>query len=121
MTPESVTEGSRSPDRFSTTRWSVVLACVDVAAGKDTARKALAELCKTYWRPIFAFICRRGYSLPDAQDLTQDFFVMVLEGDLLKRADPNRGRFRSLLLKALQNFLVDDTIRKRARKRGGGM
>jgi RNA polymerase sigma-70 factor (ECF subfamily) len=99
----------------------VDLACVDVAAGKDTARKALAELCKTYWRPIFAFICRRGYSLPDAQDLTQDFFVMVLEGDLLKRADPNRGRFRSLLLKALQNFLVDDTIRKRARKRGGGM
>ena len=44
---------------------------------------------------------------------------MVLEGDLLKRADPSRGRFRSLLLKALQNFLVDDTIRKRARKRGG--
>ena len=46
---------------------------------------------------------------------------MVLEGDLLKRADPSRGRFRALLLKALQNFLVDDTIRKRARKRGGAM
>ena len=46
---------------------------------------------------------------------------MVLEGDLLKRADPSRGRFRSLLLKALQNFLVDDTIRKRACKRGGDM
>jgi RNA polymerase sigma-70 factor (ECF subfamily) len=44
---------------------------------------------------------------------------MVLEGDILKRADPGRGRFRSLLLKALQNFLVDDTIKKRARKRGG--
>lgn len=121
MTPETVTEGSRSPDRFSTTRWSVVLACVDSAAGGETARNALAELCKTYWRPIFAFICRRGYSVPDAQDLTQDFLLMVLEGDLLKRADPTRGRFRSLLLKALQNFLVDDTIRKRARKRGGEM
>lgn len=46
---------------------------------------------------------------------------MVLEGDLLKRADPTRGRFRSLLLKALQNFLTDATIRKRARKRGGEM
>lgn len=121
MTPETVTEGSRSPDRFSTTRWSVVLACADSAAGEETARKALTDLCKIYWRPIFAFICRRGYSVPDAQDLTQDFLLMVLEGDLLKRADPARGRFRSLLLKALQNFLVDDTIRKRARKRGGEM
>jgi RNA polymerase sigma-70 factor (ECF subfamily) len=97
----------------------VVLACADSAAGEETARKALAELCKTYWRPIFAFICKRGYSVPDAQDLTQDFFLMVLEGDLLKRADPTRGRFRSLLLKAVQNFLTDDTIRKHARKRGG--
>jgi RNA polymerase sigma-70 factor (ECF subfamily) len=44
---------------------------------------------------------------------------MVLEGSLLKRADPNRGRFRSLLLKALQNFLIDDSVRKHARKRGG--
>lgn len=114
-------EGSRSPDRFSTTRWSMVLACADSAAGEETARKALADLCKTYWRPIFAFTCRRGYSIPDAQDLTQDFLLMVLEGDLLKRADPSRGRFRSLLLKALKNSLRDDTIRKRARKRGGEM
>jgi RNA polymerase sigma-70 factor (ECF subfamily) len=119
VTPEIVTEGNRSPDRFSTTRWSVVLACADSEAGEETARNALADLCKTYWRPIFAFICRRGYSVPDAQDLTQDFLLMVLEGGLLKRADPSRGRFRSLLLKALQNFLTDDTIRKRARKRGG--
>ena len=121
MTPEIVTEGSRSPDQFSTTRWGVILACAGSAAGEETARKALADLCKTYWRPIFAFICKRGYSVPDAQDLTQDFLLMVLEGDLLKRADPARGRFRSLLLKAVQNFLTDDTIRKRARKRGGDM
>jgi RNA polymerase sigma-70 factor (ECF subfamily) len=99
----------------------VVLACGDSTAGEETARRALSELCRTYWRPIFAFVCRRGYSVPDAQDLTQDFLLMVLEGDLLKRADPSRGRFRSLLLKALQNFLVDDTIRRRARKRGGNM
>jgi len=121
VTPEAVAQGGRSPDRFSTTRWSVVLACADSSAGEETAHKALEELCKIYWRPVFAFICRRGYSVPDAQDLTQDFFLMVLEGNILKRADPSRGRFRSLLLKALQNFLVDDTIRKRARKRGGDM
>jgi RNA polymerase sigma factor (sigma-70 family) len=121
VTPQAVAEGSRSPDRFSTTRWSVVLACGGSAADEETARKALSELCKTYWRPIFAFVCRRGYSVPDAQDLTQDFLLMVLEGDLLKRADPSRGRFRSLLLKALQDFLIDATTRKRARKRGGDM
>ena len=99
----------------------MVLACADSTVSEETARRALTELCKTYWRPVFAFICRRGYSVPDAQDLTQDFFLMVLEGDLLKRADPSRGRFRSLLLKALQNFLANDTIKKRARKRGGDM
>jgi len=119
VTPEAIAEGSRSPDQFSTTRWSVVLACADSGADEETARKALADLCKTYWRPIFAFVCRRGYSVPDAQDLTQDFLLLVLEGDLLKRADPNRGGFRSLLLKALQNFLNDATKWKRARKRGG--
>jgi RNA polymerase sigma factor (sigma-70 family) len=119
--PEAVADGQGSPNRFPTTRWSVVLAYADSITGEETARKALAELCKIYWRPVFAFICRRGYSVPDAQDLTQDFFLMVLEGDLFKRADPNRGRFRSLLLKAVQNFLADDTIRKRARKRGGDM
>src|SRR5438874_7555754 len=113
--------GGRSPERFATTRWSVVLSCADPALGDETVRQALAELCKTYWRPVFAFICRQGRSVPDAQDLTQDFLLMVLEGSLLKRADPSRGRFRSLLLKALQNSLTDDTIRKRARKRGGDM
>ena len=113
--------GEHSPDRFTTTRWSVVLSCADSTIGDEAARKALAELCKIYWRPVFAFICRRGHSVPDAQDLTQDFFLMVLEGSLLKRADPNRGRFRSLLLKALQDFLIDDSIKKHARKRGGDM
>ena len=115
MNPEEIPSGQGSPDQFHTTRWGVVLACAGSAAGEETARKALADLCKTYWRPIFAFICKRGYSVPDAQDLTQDFFVMVLEGDLLKRADPARGRFRSLLLKARTKFLTDDAIRKRAR------
>jgi RNA polymerase sigma-70 factor (ECF subfamily) len=121
VTQDVSAPGERSPERFATTRWSVVLSCADSATGEETSRKALAELCKIYWRPIFAFICRRGHSVPDAQDLTQDFFLMVLEGNLLKRADPGRGRFRSLLLKALQNFLVDDTIKKHARKRGGDM
>jgi len=74
---------------------------------------------RTYWRPIFSFVCRRGYSPQDAQDLTQDFFVMILEHNWLEHADPNRGRFRSLLLKSLQNFLINAAEKAHARKRGG--
>jgi RNA polymerase sigma-70 factor (ECF subfamily) len=118
---DTAAKSEQSPDRFSTTHWSMVLACTDAGTDEEKARLALAELCRIYWRPVFAFICRRGRSVPDAQDLTQDFFLMVLEGSLLKRADPNRGRFRSLLLKALQDFLIDDSIKKRARKRGGDL
>ena len=105
-------------DRFVTTHWSVVLHAHPARAGAKGG-DALAELCRTYWRPIFAFICRRGYPTNDAQDLTQDFFVVVLEGNLLKLADPSRGRFRSLLLKSLQNFLADAAEKRGAAKRGG--
>ena len=110
-----------SPGRFSTTRWSVVLSCADSGIESGAARDALSELCKTYWRPIFAYICRRGYSTQDAEDLTQDFFSSLLQGPLLRRADPERGRFRSLLLKALQDFLGHATEKRDARKRGGGV
>ena len=102
-----------------TTRWSVVLSCADSGGDEQKVRAALAELCKIYWRPVFAFICRQGHSVPEAQDLTQDFFVMMLKGRLLQRADQRRGRFRSLVLKALQNFLHDAAAKRRARKRGG--
>ena len=105
---------------FATTRWSLILTSAGNEGENPRARAALAELCRLYWRPIFSFVCRRGYSVEDAQDLTQDFFVMMLEGNWLRHADPSRGRFRSLLLKSLQNFLNDALEKKHARKRGGG-
>lgn len=104
---------------FATTRWSVVLRCAGSAAGQEETEEALGQLCHTYWRPIFAFVCYRGYATADAQDLTQDFFVKVLEGSLLKLADPSRGRFRSLLLRSLQNFLMDASAKQQSEKRGG--
>ena len=76
------------------------------------AQAALAELCKIYWRPVFAFICRQGHSVPDAQDLTQEFFARVVKGRLLQSADRSKGRFRSLLLKALQRFLQDEVDKR---------
>ncbi|HZR05118.1 MAG TPA: sigma-70 family RNA polymerase sigma factor [Candidatus Udaeobacter sp.] len=121
MKSEAVTDGQRSPGRFNTTRWSVVLSCADSEIESAAARDALSELCKTYWRPIFAYICRRGYSTQDAEDLAQDFFTSMLQGPLLQRANPQRGHFRSLLLKALQDFLGHATEKLNARKRGGGV
>ncbi|MFZ0917722.1 MAG: sigma-70 family RNA polymerase sigma factor [Candidatus Udaeobacter sp.] len=121
MNPEAAETAEHSPGRFDTTRWSVVLACGDSGIESAAARDALSELCKTYWRPIFAYICRRGYSTQDAEDLTQDFFSSLLKGPLLKRADPERGRFRSLLLKALQDFLGHATEKLDTQKRGGGV
>src|SRR5262245_45155176 len=99
----------------------MVLSCSESATDEEKAQAALAELCTIYWRPIFAFICRQGHSIPDAQDLTQEFFAKVLEGRLLQSADRNRGRFRSLLLTALQRFLRDQVDKHHARKRGGGL
>jgi DNA-directed RNA polymerase specialized sigma24 family protein len=112
--------GDGAPGRFATTRWSLILRYANSETATETSRDALTELCRSYWRPIFEFLCRRGYSVPDAQDLAQDFFIIVIKGNLLSFARPNRGRFRSLLLKSLQNFLNDNYDWNRAAKRGGG-
>ena len=119
MSPDEATDGAGNAGRFLTTRWSLILSSIDRGGEEGKAREALAQLCRIYWRPIFAFICRRGNRLEDAQDLTQDFFLMILKGDLLQRASADRGRFRSLLLKSLQNFLIDSHAKEHARKRGG--
>jgi RNA polymerase sigma-70 factor (ECF subfamily) len=119
MTPGTPAGPDRESGGFHTTHWSLILASLDAESGDRQAREALAQLCRIYWRPIFAFICHKGHSVPDAQDLTQDFFMMVLQGKLLERADRSRGRFRSLLLRALQNFMIDAYEKRRAQKRGG--
>jgi DNA-directed RNA polymerase specialized sigma24 family protein len=104
---------------FATTRWSLVLCAAHPAGSEAGTREALAELCRIYWRPIFLFIHQRGYSVEEAQDLTQDFFLMILESDWLQRADEHRGRFRSFLLGSLHYFLDHAQERKKAAKRGG--
>src|SRR5438067_3779962 len=107
------------PRVFTTTRWSLVLAGANSEGDEHKAAEALAELCRTYWRPIFSYVCRRGYSTEDAQDLTQDFFLIILETNWLRQADQGRGRFRSLLIKSLQNFLHNVADKKQTLKRGG--
>ena len=114
-------QGGGEPREFVTTRWSLILSAATVGKEEQQARDALAEICRTYWRPIFSFVCRHGYSKEDAQDLTQDFFVIILEQDWLQHADSKRGRFRSLLLRSLQNFLINAAEKTHTRKRGGGV
>jgi RNA polymerase sigma-70 factor (ECF subfamily) len=117
----SAEKKTSAPGAFATTRWSLIRSGAGSGSGDRETREALAELCQIYWRPIFFFIARRGYPPEDAEDLTQDFFVRILRGDWLQKADPARGRFRSLLLKSLQNFLNDAVDRRKSRKRGGGI
>jgi RNA polymerase sigma factor (sigma-70 family) len=88
--------------------------------GTAEARAALEEFYRLYSYPVYAFVRRRGYSIHDAQDLTQDFFVHLLDKGTLARADPQRGRFRNFLLGALEHFLAHAIERAQADKRGGG-
>jgi len=111
--------GATEPREFVTTRWSLILSAAHLGSEEQRARDALAELCRTYWRPIFLFVRARSYSIEDAQDLTQDFFVTIVRDNWLQHADRNRGRFRSLLLRSLQNFLINAAEKTKARKRGG--
>ena len=114
-------QGGREPREFVTTRWSLILSAANLGSEEQRAHDALAELCRIYWRPIFLFVRGRGYSIEDAQDLTQDFFVTILKHNWLQHADRNRGRFRSLLLRSLQNFLINAAEKTHAHKRGGGV
>src|SRR5215467_10207800 len=104
--------------QFPTTRWTLVLAAVD--PHRKETRSALASLCESYWYPLYAYLRRCGYPADQAQDLTQEFFIRVLEGRYLDRARPEKGRFRSFLLTSLKFFVADEKDRQRAHKRGGG-
>jgi len=105
--------------QFPTTRWTLVVAAGDPQ--RKEARSALVSLCENYWYPLYAYLRRRGYPADQAQDLTQEFFVRVLEGRYLDRADPEKGRFRSFILTSLRFFVADEGDRHRAQKRGGGV
>lgn len=103
---------------FETTRWSVVVAAGD--SQTQASRNALEVLCTAYWRPLYVFVRGRGYSVEESQDLIQSFLAQFLERKAVRRADPERGRFRTFLLASLKHFLADEWDKSRAQKRGGG-
>jgi len=104
---------------FATTHWSVVLAAARGGVSSH-ASEAMAELCRIYWYPLYAFIRRRGHGVHEAEDLTQEFFARLLEKHFLAAADREKGRFRTFLLMAVKRFLANEHDRARSGTRGGG-
>lgn len=108
---------------FAPTRWTLVLAAAQanrLGWNSPQAHEALTELCQIYWYPLYAFVRRSGYSAPNAEDMTQEFFTRLLSKDCLARVDRTKGRFRSFLLASMKHFLANQRDRAQARKRGGG-
>jgi RNA polymerase sigma-70 factor (ECF subfamily) len=102
---------------FSTTNWSVVL---EAQGGSPAAREALERLCRTYWRPIYTFIRREGVGPDEAEDLTQEFFAMLLQRRNFDAVRKEKGRLRSYLLTSVKHFLVSEHRRAVTVKRGSG-
>jgi RNA polymerase sigma factor (sigma-70 family) len=102
---------------FRSTHWSVVLTAAQDRTPAGQA--ALAELYQIYWYPLYSHVRRRGHTPEDSQDLTQSFFLHMLEHRGLTQVHPSKGRFRSFLLASLKNFLSAAHRREHTIKRGG--
>lgn len=111
-------EPRQATPAFGTTHWSVVLAAKD--ATSPEAHNALARLCQAYWYPLYCCVRRHGRSPEDAQDLTQAFFAKLIEKNQISLADKERGRFRTFMLRSLENFLHNEHEKASTQKRGGG-
>ena len=104
---------------FSTTKWSMILAARD--GSPSESEQALSALCEAYWYPLYAFVRLQGYKPEEAQDLTQAYFVRLLEKNYLQEVEPSSGRFRSFLMVTMKHFLSNERQREQALKRGGGV
>lgn len=105
--------------QFTTTRWTLVLAAV--YRQEPSGAEAFARLCERYYAPLYGYLRRRGHVPEDAQDLAQGFIAHLLEKDVLRHADPARGKFRAFLLTSLKHYAANVQIRAGAAKRGGGV
>jgi RNA polymerase sigma-70 factor (ECF subfamily) len=112
------TTGEDRAMRFRTTQWDLVFDSGD--SGSPHHDKALAEVCSLYWYPLYTFARCKGFSEADAEDLTQSFFLHLLDKGALKQAQPDKGRFRSFMLACFQNHIFVHRKRASAAKRGGG-
>lgn len=116
MMPNDESTSATPLRHFETTEWSAVHA----AAHPVKAALGLTRLFQRYWSPLFGFLRRGGRTKEEAEDLLQEFFSRMQTGNLLMSADPQRGRFRSLLLMSLRNLEVDFFRAANTQKRGAG-
>jgi RNA polymerase sigma factor (sigma-70 family) len=116
--PPADTPRPSAAGHFTGTRWSLVRRA---GSPEDPeSAEALEGLCRIYWPAVYGFLRRKGHPRPEAQDLTQGFFELLLRRADLGSTHPDRGRFRTWLLVSLQHYLADQWDRAQALKRGGG-
>ena len=90
---------------FLTTHWSLI---EDIKLKEDKDRALIGLLLQRYWKPVYCYLRRKGYDNEQAKDLTQGFFhEVVLNRNLVHRADQCKGLFRSFLLHALNQYLIN--------------
>ena len=112
-------EGFPSPaDRFPATRRSVLEAVRSIDA--EERKRALETLCAAYWKPVYKYL-RWRWNRPadDARDLTQGFFLELLERELLVKFDSGRSRLRTYLRVCVDSFVLNEDKSARSQKRGG--
>jgi RNA polymerase sigma-70 factor (ECF subfamily) len=102
-------------EAFLTTHWSLV---ENIQSGEDKDRVLIGLLLDRYWKPVYCFLRHKQYNNEEAKDLTQGFFhEVVLNRNLVQRADQTKGRFRTFLLHALDQYLLNEKRRQTTRKR----
>ena len=97
---------------FLTTHWSLI---DDIQTGRDKDRALIKLLLQRYWKPVYCYLRRKGTNNEDAKDLTQGFFhEIVLNRRLVQRSDQAKGRFRSFLLHALNQYVINQRAKQTA-------
>lgn len=112
-------EDRTAAGQFPNTRWSIVRRATGEDSNPET-RRALEDICGGYWLPIYAFIRRTGVRPAEAEELTQEFLMRMVEGEYLSSADRDRGKLRSFLLACVKHFLSSHRRDAGRLKRGGG-
>lgn len=103
---------------FVTTSWGQLLAAR--ADGTPEAERALNDLCRAYWPPLYALLRREGHAPDDARDMVQGFLARLLARRDLDQVGPEKGRFRDYLRAGLRHHLLHEREKQSAGKRGGG-
>jgi hypothetical protein len=110
----------RGGERFPATRWSVIDAVR--SRDPDERARALETLFAAYWKPFYKYVrVRWNRPADDAQDLTQGFFVELLERELLKKYDAGKSRLRTYLRVCVDSFVMNEDKAARRQKRGGSV